>query len=121
MAKNVAIVLLVLLLLPPAVGFFVWLTVGGGAWLGNVEVLEVSRSETGEVFLLVNSCNANPRPSQIETVDGGVILQVEAFSTPLFGGSDCADQIGLGLLPQATESTLTDLTSGEEFEIPSLN
>ena len=117
MAKKLAVGLVMLLLVPPAVGFFLWLTIGGGAWLGNVEVLEVNRAETGEVFVSVNSCNANPRLSRIENIDGTLVIQAEAFSTPFTGGDTCADGIGLGA--NLRETTLRDATSGEEFAIPS--
>lgn len=117
MAKRIAIGLGVLLLAIPVAGFVLWLTVGDGAWLSNVEVFEVNRSDTGEVFVFVNSCNANPRLSRFENIDGVLVIQVEAFSTPLSGGNDCADGLRIGG-SNLQETTLRDTTSGEEFEIP---
>jgi len=116
MVKRLFIAVGVLLLALPAAGFLLWQTVGGGAWLGDVEVFEVNRSNSGEVSVSVDSCNANPRLKRIETIDGTLVIQVEAFSTPLRGRDGCADGIGLGSNVQATR--LRDLTSGQEFEIP---
>lgn len=116
MAKKAAMAFVVLLLAIPATGFFVWLTVGGGAWLGNVDVVDVNRSNTGEINVGVDSCNGSPRPNHFEVVGETVMVQIEAFSTPLSGGDACLD--GLRLSPIGEATILRDLTSGEEFEIP---
>ena len=120
MAKRIAIGVGVLLLAIPAAGFFLWLTVGGGAWLGNVEVFDVSRSDVA-VEVGVDSCNGSPRPAQeIEVVGDTVIVQIQAFSTPLSGGDACAEILPLFSVPDEV-TILRDLTSGQEFEIPAPN
>ena len=115
MAKRIAVGVLVLLLAIPAAGFFLWLTLGGGAWLSDVEVLDATRLNTGEVDIGLDSCNGSARLKRIETIDDTVIVQVEAFSTPLSGSDACSEILVLGSLPGVT--TLRDLTSGQEFEI----
>lgn len=118
MAKRVALAVAALLLAVPAAGFFLWLTLGGGAWLSDVEVLDVQPSPDDPTTLSVgvSSCNSFPRVSRYE-VEGAVLrLQIEAFTTPLSGSNACADVIEVGLgFAKVTE--VFDFSSGKTFQL----
>ena len=73
--------------------FMVWYHLGGGAWRGQVGVIDANLRTPDELVFSVASCNGVPRATLLET-EIDVQVKVVAYSTPLLGGEACADSVG---------------------------
>lgn len=98
-------------------GFFAaWLFLGGGAWRGEVRIVEGELLAPDHLVLLVDSCNGAPTAS-VEETDHEVRIRVRATSTPLFGGTDCLDPLEVRLREPLGDRDVIDLHTGASVTV----
>ncbi len=96
--------------------FAVWLNLGGGAWRGEVSVMEVQLrypDRPDRLSLAVASCNGAPRVSLFRETDIDVQVKVIAFSTPFHGGNDCRDVVEVTLREPLGDRVVVDRHTGQ--------
>ena len=92
--------------------FMVWSYFGGGAWCGEVEVMDAELRSPLRLTLFVASCNENPTLSLFQETDVDVQVKVAAFSTPLRGGGDCQDTVEVQLREPLGDRVVIDKHTG---------
>ena len=92
--------------------FAVWLNLGGGAWRGEVSVMEAVLLAPQRLDLGVASCNGAPRVSLRET-DVDVQVRVMSFSTPFRGGNECDDHVEVYLREPLGDRVVVDRHTGQ--------
>ena len=96
--------------------FAVWLNLGGGAWRGEVSVMEAELrypDRPDRLTLGVASCNGAPRVSLLRETDVDVQVKVIAFSTPFHGGDDCDDHVEVYLREPLGDRVVIDRHTGQ--------
>ncbi len=96
--------------------FWVWLNLGGGAWRGEVRIMEARLHAPQRLGLGVASCNGAPRVSLQET-DVDVQVRVIAFSTPFHGGDDCGDGVTVYLREPLGDRVVIDRHTGQVVNV----
>ena len=92
--------------------FMLWHHLGGGAWRGEVDVMDARLHSPDELSFDIASCNGYPRVRVVET-DKEVRVRAVAYSTPLRGGEDCGDGYGpLRLQEPLGNRDVIDMHSG---------
>ena len=86
---------------------------GGGTWRGEVNVMEVRVDDSNWIELIVASCNGDPAASVTRETDAEVWVKVAASSTPLKGGGDCQDIVGVRLQEPLGDRVVVDKHTGE--------
>ena len=86
---------------------------GGGVWRGEVSVLEVRSDSSNWLELTVASCNGDPVASVSRATDTEVWVKVVASSTPLEGGGDCQDIVGVRLQKPLGDRVVVDKHTGD--------
>lgn len=86
---------------------------GGGVWRGEVNVMEVRVDDSNWIELTVASSNGDPVASVTRTTDPEVWVKVVASSTPLKGGGDCQDIVGVRLHESLGDRVVVDKHTGE--------
>ena len=94
---------------------------GGGIWRGEVRVMEVRLSSSNWLELVVASCNGNPAASVLQQTDRDVHVKVTASSTPLRGGCDGVDVVGVRLQEPLGDRTVIDRHTGQEVVVIRVN
>ena len=88
------------------------LNLGGGAWRGEVRVMEAVLLAPQRLDLGVASCNGAPRVSLRET-DVDVQVRVMSFSTPFRGGNECDDHVEVYLREPLGDRVVVDRHTGQ--------
>ena len=96
--------------------FAVWLNLGGGAWRGEVRVMEAVLLAPQRLDLGVASCNGAPRVSLRET-DVDVQVRVMSFSTPFRGGNECDDHVEVYLREPLGDRVVIDRHTGQVVSV----
>ena len=96
--------------------FMVWHHLGGGAWRGEVRVMEAVLLAPQRLELRVASCHGAPRVSLRET-DVDVQVKVVAFSTPFHGGMDCQDAVEGYLRNPLGDRAVVDKHAGQVVSV----
>ena len=96
--------------------FAVWLNLGGGAWRGEVRVMEAVLLAPQRLDLGVASCNGAPRVSLRET-DVDVQVRVMSFSTPFRGGNECDDHVEVYLREPLGDRVVVDRHTGQVVSV----
>ena len=96
--------------------FMVWHHIGGGAWRGEVRVMEVVLLAPQRLELRVASCHGAPRVSLRET-DVDVRVRVMSFSTPFRGGDDCQDAVEVYLRNPLGDRVVVDNHTGQVVSV----
>ena len=96
--------------------FMVWHHLGGGAWRGEVRVMEAVLLAPQRLELRVASCHGAPRVSLRET-DVDVQVKVVAFSTPFHGGMDCQDAVEVYLRNPLGDRAVVDKHAGQVVSV----
>ena len=86
---------------------------GGGVWRGEVSVREVRSDSSNWLELTVASCNGDPVASVSRATDTEVWVKVVASSTPLEGGGDCQDIVGVRLQKPLGDRVVVDKHTGD--------
>ena len=94
---------------------------GGGIWRGEVRVMEVRLSSSNWLELVVASCNGEPAVTMLRETDRDVHVKVTASSTPLRGGGDCVDIVGVRLKEPLGDRTVIDRHTGLEVTVIRVN
>ena len=96
--------------------FMVWHHLGGGAWRGEVRVMEAVLLAPQRLELRVASCHGAPRVSLRET-DVDVQVEVMSFSTPFHGGMDCQDAVEVYLRNPLGDRAVVDKHAGQVVSV----
>ena len=99
--------------------FMVWHNLGGGAWRGEVRVMEahlLDPDRPDRLTLGVTSCNGAPRASFRKT-DIDVQVKAIAFSTPFHGGQDCMDLVDVYLQEPLGDRVVIDGHTGQVVSV----
>ncbi len=96
--------------------FMAWHNLGGGAWRGEVIVMEAVLLAPQRLELRVASCHGAPRVSLRET-DVDVQVKVLAFSTPFHGGMDCQDAVEVYLRNPLGDRPVVDNHTGQVVSV----
>ena len=99
--------------------FYIWQSVGGGVWRGGVYIREAYLLSSDTLELSVGSCNGYPRVYQLHQDEESIRLRVEANSTPLKGGNDCADHVNVYLRDPLGDRVVIDDHTGRVVPIVS--
>lgn len=86
---------------------------GGGVWRGEVSVMEVRVDDSNWLELTVASCNGDPVAEVTRATDAEVWVKVVASSTPLKGGGDCQDIVGVRLHEPLGDRVVVDKHTAE--------
>ena len=96
--------------------FMLWHHLGGGAWRGEVRVMDAVLLAPQRLDLGVASCNGAPRVSLRET-DVDVQVEVLAFSTPFRGGDECDDHVEVYLREPLGDRGVVDNHTGQAVSV----
>ena len=96
--------------------FLVWHHLGGGAWRSAVEVNHAVLVAPQRLDLNVSSCNGAPDVSLRET-DVEVQVHVLSFSTPMRGGAECQDIVGVSLREPLGRRAVVDQHTGQVVKV----
>ncbi len=86
---------------------------GGGVWRGEVSVMEVRVDGSNWIELTVAGGNGDPVAEVTRATDAEVWVKVVASSTPLKGGGDCVDIVGVRLHEPPGDRVVVDKHTGE--------
>ncbi len=100
-----------------AVSVAAWSFLGGGAWRGEVTVMEAGLLSPDRLALTVGSCNGDPEVSLLRETDVDVQVKVVAFSTPLLGGNQCADGVVVYLREPLGGRVVVDKHTGQSVTV----
>lgn len=109
----VRLLIVVVVLIGLLIVFTAGWCLGGGVWRGEVSVIKVKSDSSNWLELVVASCNGDPVASVSRATDVELWVKVVASSTPLEGGGDCVDVVGVRLNEPLGDRVVVDKHTGE--------